>query len=81
MQPAPARDDEGTQLAERFERVALEDEIDRKLGFELISEDPRREGWLINMHSTTLKDADWPSGRAAVDYVPLQASSPTPARF
>lgn len=48
--PGPARDDEGTQMAERFERVALEDEIDEKMGFARVSEGPRREGWLINMH-------------------------------
>lgn len=46
----PARDDEGTAMAERFERVALEDEIDEKMGFGRVSEGPRREGWLINMH-------------------------------
>ena len=48
--PAPARDDEGTALAERFERTALEDEIDEKMGFARVSEGARREGWLINMH-------------------------------
>ncbi|VDC07978.1 unnamed protein product [Peniophora sp. CBMAI 1063] len=74
--PVPvARDDEGTALAERFERTALEDEIDAKMGFPRVSEGARREGWLINMHPTTLKDADWPSGRAAVDYYFITASS------
>src|SRR5882762_4068280 len=45
-----ARDDEGTQLAERFEQVKLNDSIDEKLGFVSVQEGPRREGWLINMH-------------------------------
>lgn len=45
-----SRDDEGTQLAERFEQVRINDEIDEKLGFARIEEGPRREGWLINMH-------------------------------
>lgn len=45
-----SRDDEGTQLAERFEQVRINDEIDEKLGFARIEQGPRREGWLINMH-------------------------------
>jgi DNA polymerase epsilon subunit 1 len=49
--PAPAREDDGTQLTERFERVSLSDEIDEKLGFEKVQEGERKEGWLINMHT------------------------------
>lgn len=48
--PAPKREDDGTLLAERFEKVALGDEIDGKLGFEKAQEGARREGWLVNMH-------------------------------
>lgn len=47
---APQREDDGTQLAERFERVALNDEIDEKLGFARIQQGGKREGWLVNMH-------------------------------
>ncbi|KAH6905769.1 DNA polymerase epsilon catalytic subunit A [Coprinopsis sp. MPI-PUGE-AT-0042] len=61
----PVREDDGTLLAEKFERVALNDEVDEKLGFARVQEGPRKEGWLINMHPTTVKDPDWPSGRAA----------------
>ena len=46
----PKREDDGTQLAERFERVALNDEIDEKLGFSRVQEGGRKEGWLVNMH-------------------------------
>jgi len=46
----PIREDDGTQLAERFERAALNDEVDEKLGFGRIQEGGRREGWLVNMH-------------------------------
>ncbi|TFK24084.1 DNA polymerase epsilon catalytic subunit A [Coprinopsis marcescibilis] len=70
--PAPVREDDGTQLAEKFERIAVNDEVDEKLGFARVSEGPRKEGWLINMHPTTIKDPDWPSGRAAVDYYFIQ---------
>ena len=47
---APVREDDGTQLAERFEKVSLSDEIDEKLGFAKVEEGVRKEGWLINMH-------------------------------
>lgn len=47
---APTRDEEGNQLAERFEQVRLSDEVDEKIGFPRIQEGLRREGWLINMH-------------------------------
>ena len=46
----PTKDEEGTQLAERFESVRLNDEVDEKMGFPKIQEGPRREGWLVNMH-------------------------------
>ena len=44
------REDDGTQLAERFERTALNDEVDEKLGFSRVQEGAKRQGWLINMH-------------------------------
>lgn len=47
---APRREDDGTQLAERFEKVALNDEIDEKLGFARVQEGMVKEGWLVNMH-------------------------------
>ena len=50
----PKREDDGTQLAEKFERSALNDEIDEKLGFARIQEGGRREGWLVNMHPVRL---------------------------
>ncbi len=88
-EPAPKREDDGTQMAERFERIALNDEVDEKLGFSRIQEGGMKEGWLVNMHpvrilrcvrgflltcfvKTLLKDPDWPSGKAAVDYYFIQ---------
>lgn len=47
---APVREDDGSQLAEKFEKAALNDEIDEKLGFARVQEGIRREGWLVNMH-------------------------------
>ncbi|KAF8916873.1 hypothetical protein CPB85DRAFT_1288414 [Mucidula mucida] len=69
---APKREDDGTQLAERFERIAANDEIDEKLGFARVEQGGRKEGWLVNMHATLLKDPDYPSGKAAVDYYFLE---------
>ncbi|KAI0071613.1 DUF1744-domain-containing protein [Panus rudis PR-1116 ss-1] len=68
----PTRDEDGTQLAERFEQVRLQDEVDEKLGFPRIQEGPTKEGWLINMHPTLMKDPDWAGGRAAVDFYFIQ---------
>jgi DNA polymerase epsilon subunit 1 len=47
---APRREDDGTQLAERFEQVRLNDEVDEKMGFARVQEGGAREGWLVNMH-------------------------------
>ncbi|KAG1874953.1 hypothetical protein F4604DRAFT_1763232 [Suillus subluteus] len=70
--PSPQREDDGTQLEERFERVRENDEVDEQLGFVRVQEGARREGWLINMHPTLLKDADYPGGKAAVDFYFIQ---------
>ncbi|KAF9044418.1 hypothetical protein BJ165DRAFT_1528961 [Panaeolus papilionaceus] len=70
--PAPVREDDGTQLAERFERTALNNEVDEKLGFAKVDAGVRKEGWLINMHTTLVKDPEWPSGKSAVDYYFIQ---------
>ncbi|KAL1683463.1 hypothetical protein EV122DRAFT_286219 [Schizophyllum commune] len=59
-------------MAERFEMIKTNDEVDERLGFIRIEEGNRKEGWLINMHPTTLKDPEWPSGKAAVDYYFIQ---------
>lgn len=52
--------------------MTLNDEVDEKLGFPRVQEGPRKEGWLVNMHPTLTKDADWPSGKAAIDFYFLQ---------
>lgn len=52
---APQREDDGTQLAERFEQVRLQDEIDEKMGFARVSEGPAKDGWLIQMHPVRLQ--------------------------
>ncbi|KAH7872332.1 uncharacterized protein C8R40DRAFT_1071822 [Lentinula edodes] len=68
----PKREDDGTQLAERFEAVKVSDKIHEKLEFGLVQEGVVKKGWLVNMHPTLVKDADWPSGKADVDYYFIQ---------
>ena len=48
--------------------MAQNDEVDEKLGFPRIQEGPRKEGWLVNMHPTLVKDPDHASGKAGVDF-------------
>jgi DNA polymerase epsilon subunit 1 len=48
--PAPLRDEDGTQLEERFEQIRVNDEVDEKLGFGRLQEGVKKEGWLVNMH-------------------------------
>ncbi|KAJ7071344.1 hypothetical protein C8F01DRAFT_1110146 [Mycena amicta] len=72
VEGAPRRDDDGTQLAEKFEAVRVSDEIDEKLGFARVQEGLQKEGWLVNMHPTIVKDAEWPSGKAAVEFYFIQ---------
>jgi hypothetical protein len=45
-----ARADDATQLEDKFENVRQRDEIDEKLGFRRVSDGPKREGWMVNMH-------------------------------
>ncbi|KAG0248938.1 DNA polymerase epsilon catalytic subunit [Mortierella polycephala] len=67
-----ATGDEGTHIEQRFEDAALQDEIDEKFGFFKFQEGPEKLGWLINQHATIVKDEDWPTGRAAIDYYFIQ---------
>lgn len=74
--PAPVRDDDGTQLAERFEESKVADEIDDRLGFWRFESNAAagdsRDGWLVNMHQTIVPSETHASGLAAVDYYFIQ---------
>lgn len=71
-QPSTAAGDEGTFVEQRFDDVAMQDEIDEKLGFYKFQEGPPKLGWLINQHATLVRDEDWPTGRSAIDYYFIQ---------
>jgi DNA polymerase epsilon subunit 1 len=38
------------------------------MGFARFDSGPKRVGWLVNMHSTTIEDESVPGGRAGVDF-------------
>jgi DNA polymerase epsilon subunit 1 len=58
---------EATSVEEKFERVRLGNQIDEMMGFPRYESGPRKEGWLINMHSTTVEQ-EGTGGKAGVDY-------------
>ncbi|BFZ56266.1 DNA polymerase epsilon catalytic subunit [Savitreella phatthalungensis] len=57
---------------EKFAAIQLSNTIDEKFGFAKFESGPRRQGWLINMHSTLLQDPAFPNGRSAVDFYFLE---------
>ncbi|KAG8873642.1 DNA polymerase epsilon catalytic subunit [Tulasnella sp. 332] len=71
-EPTLERADDGKQVEDRFEDVRFRDEIDEKLGFGRYTAGPSRDGWLVNMHPTLVKDEESPQGRSGVDYYFIQ---------
>ncbi|KAG8951372.1 DNA polymerase epsilon catalytic subunit [Tulasnella sp. 424] len=71
-EPTLERADDATQGEDKFEDVRLRDEIDEKLGFTRFAEGSPRDGWLVNMHPTLVKDDEIPQGVSAVDYYFIQ---------
>ncbi|KAG0164792.1 DNA polymerase epsilon catalytic subunit [Apophysomyces sp. BC1034] len=59
---------EPSKLDQQFEKLRKLDELESRFNFDRFQDGPERLGWLLNMHSTVVKDSDWPSGRAAVNY-------------
>lgn len=66
------RSTEATSQDEKFEAIRLANEIDEKMGFPRFESGEKREGWLINMHSTSIEDPNVPGGRAGVDFYFLE---------
>ena len=59
---------ERTSASEKFEATRLANSIDESMGFARFDSGPKRAGWLVNMHSTTIEDENVPGGRAGVDF-------------
>lgn len=66
------RSTEATSQDEKFEAIRLANSIDDTMGFPRFESGEKREGWLINMHSTSVEDSNIPGGRAGVDYYFLE---------
>ena len=60
---------EATSTDEKWERTRLAHSIDESMGFARFEAGRRREGWLVNVQSTSIEDArvDGGGGRAALD--------------
>lgn len=65
---APGRN-EATSTDEKWERVKLAHDIDENMGFGRYDAGRKREGWLVNVQSTSIEDDRVPGGggRAALD--------------
>lgn len=66
------RSSEATSQNEKYEAIRVADGIDESMGFPRVESGKKRVGWLINMHSTTIKDPKVPGGRAGVDFYFLE---------
>jgi len=71
------RASELTSLNEKVEATRLAHKIDETMGFDRFEAGKKREGWLVNMHSTAIEDSKVPGGRAAVDFYFLQDDGST----
>lgn len=71
------RTTELTSQAERIESTRQAHKIDESMGFERFEAGKKREGWLVNMHSTSIEDSKNPAGRAAVDFYFLKEDGGT----
>ncbi|KAK3377104.1 hypothetical protein B0T24DRAFT_620464 [Lasiosphaeria ovina] len=60
---------EATSIDERWERTALEHQIDENMGFARYDAGRKREGWLVNVRPTSMDDPRVPGGggRSALD--------------
>jgi DNA polymerase epsilon subunit 1 len=58
---------EATSADEKWERTRLAHSIDEAMGFARYESGKRKEGWLVNVQSTSIEDERIPGGRAALD--------------
>ncbi|KAL8972815.1 MAG: hypothetical protein Q9183_000342 [Haloplaca sp. 2 TL-2023] len=63
---------EATLQDEKRHATRLAHSIDETMGFARYESGKKRVGWLCNMHSTSVEDDKYQSGRAAVDYYFLE---------
>ena len=51
----------------RFVEIEQNDSLDSQMGFPRFQVGPPKIGWLTNFRTTLVKDAEWNSGRSAID--------------
>ncbi|KAJ6441015.1 DNA polymerase epsilon catalytic subunit A [Purpureocillium lavendulum] len=68
---------EGTSADEKWERTRLAQTIDENMGFGRYESGKKKEGWLVNVQSTSIEDERIPGGRAALDcyFIELDGST------
>lgn len=71
------RSSEITSQNERLEATRLANKIDGTMGFERFEAGRKKEGWLVNMHSTSVEDSKILGGRAGVDFYFLEEDGNT----
>jgi len=71
------RSSETTSQSERIEATRFAHKLDESMGFERFEAGKTREGWLVNMHSTSIEDSKVPGGRAGVDFYFLEENGNT----
>lgn len=66
---------EATSGDDKAENVRLTNQIDEMMGFPRFEEGPRKVGWLVNMHSTTIMEGT--TEKAGVDFYFLDGEGET----
>src|SRR5699024_1889765 len=68
---------EGTSADEKWERTRQAQTIDENMGFGRYESGKKKEGWLVNVQSTSIEDERIPGGRAALDcyFIELDGST------
>lgn len=51
----------------KFAEIEQSDILDAQMGFKRFQVGPPRQGWLVNLHATLVKDSEWNGGRSALD--------------
>ena len=51
----------------KFAEIEQSDILDAQMGFPRFQVGPPRQGWLVNLQATLVKDSEWNGGRSALD--------------
>lgn len=68
---------EATAADEKWERTRLANTIDENMGFARYESGKRKEGWLVNVQTTSIEDERIPGGRSALDLYLIEEDGST----